>query len=97
MSGFFIFLIGFFIVVANVMGFVSYKKQKNLYHSAFTLLISAVLFGAIGGGLALLMIRDPFAIFYGLQVGHYLLINSMVVFITAILITAIKRFRKKAT
>ncbi|MEH7393607.1 3-isopropylmalate dehydrogenase, partial [Bacillus sp. JJ1474] len=76
MSNFFLILIGFFIVVANVIGFISYKNKKNLYFSAFTILLSAVLFGAIGGVLALLVIRDAFAIFYGLQVGYYLLINS---------------------
>ena len=91
MSSFFLILIGFFIVVANVIGFISYKKKKNLYFSAFTILLSAVLFGAIGGVLALLVIRDAFAIFYGMQVGYFLLINSAVVFIIAIFVTIIKK------
>ncbi|MEH7525483.1 3-isopropylmalate dehydrogenase, partial [Bacillus sp. JJ1503] len=97
MSNFFLILIGFFIVVANVIGFISYKNKKNLYFSAFTILLSAVLFGAIGGVLALLVIRDAFAIFYGLQVGYYLLINSVIVFLIAILGTVIKRYNNRTT
>ena len=53
MSNFFLILMGFFIVVANIIGFISYKKKKNLYFAAFTILLLAVLFGAIGGVLAL--------------------------------------------
>ena len=87
MSNFFLILMGFFIVVANIIGFISYKKKKNLYFVAFTILLLAVLFGASGGVLALFVIRDAFAIFYGMQVGYYLLINSFIVFLIAILAT----------
>lgn len=97
MSNFFLILMVFFIVVANVIGFISYKKKKSLYSAAFTILLSAVLFGAIGGVLALLVIRDAFAIFYGLQVGYYLLINSVIVFLIAILATVIKRYNNRTT
>ena len=72
MSNFFLILMGFFIVVANVIGFISYKKKKNLYFVAF-------------------------AIFYGLQVGYYLLINSVIVFFIAILATVIKRYNNRTT
>jgi len=41
----------------------------------------AVLFAGIGGALALFIIRDAFAIFYGMQVGGYLTINSIIVFL----------------
>jgi len=44
-------------------------------------LLLAVLFGAIGGALAVFMIRDAFAIFYGMQLGQYLMINSVIVFL----------------
>ncbi|WP_338472613.1 3-isopropylmalate dehydrogenase [Niallia sp. XMNu-256] len=94
-SSFFIILMGLFIVVANVIAFISYRKKKNLYFAAFTILLSAVLFGAIGGGLALFIIRDAFAIFYGMQVAQYLLFNSIIVFIIAILATVIKRYRSE--
>lgn len=88
---------GFFIVVANIIGFVSYKKKKNLYSWAFTILVSAVLFGAIGGVLALLVIRDAFAIFYGFQVGQYLLMNCIIVLFIAVLATVIKRYSNRTT
>ena len=55
MSNFFLILMGFFIIVANVIGFISYKKKKNLYFAAFTILLLAVSFGGIGGVLALLL------------------------------------------
>lgn len=85
---------GFFIVVANIIGFITYKKKKSLYLAAFALLLSAILFGAIGGIFALLVIRDAFALFYGLQVGYYLLINSIIAFLIAIVATVIKRSNK---
>lgn len=97
MDSFFLILIGFFIVVANVIGFISYKKKKNLYFSAFIILLSAVLFGAIGGILALLVLRDAFAIFYGFQVGSYLLINSIIVLFIAIIITVIRTYNNRTT
>ena len=90
-------LMGVFIFIANIIGFISYRKKKNLYFSAFTILLLAVLFGSIGGALALLVIRDAFAIFYGLQVGYYLLINSIIVFLIAILATVIKRYNNRTT
>ena len=48
------------------------------------------MFGGLGGVLALIIIRDPFALFYGLNIAYYLLINSLIVFILAILVTIIK-------
>lgn len=93
MTNFFLILMGFLIVIANIIALSSYKKKKNLYFAAFILLLLAVLFGAIGGALAVFIIRDAFAIFYGLQIGHYLLVNSAIVFLIAILVTVIKKFR----
>lgn len=86
---------GFFIVVANVIGYILYKKKQNLYSGAFAILLSAGLFGGMGGILALFVIRDPFAIFYGLQVGYFLLINSAIAFIIAIIVTVIKRYNNQ--
>ncbi len=95
MATFFLILIGFFIIISNVVGFISYQKKKSLYAAAFTILILAALFGAIGGILALLIIRDAFSIFYGLQVGYYLLINSAIVLLMAVIVTVIKQYNNK--
>ena len=91
MTGFFLILMGFFIIVANIIGFIAYTKKKNLYCAAFTILLLAASFGGLGSLLALIIIRDAFAIFYGLQVGYYLLINSIIIFVVAMLITGIKK------
>ena len=84
-------LIGFFIIVANIIGFIVYTKKKNLYFFAFTVLLLAASFGGLGSLLALIIIRDGFAIFYGFQVGYYLLINSVIIFIIAMLVTVVKK------
>jgi hypothetical protein len=88
-------LIGVFIVIANIIGFISYRKKKNLYLTGFIILLSAVLFGAIGGVLALFIIGDAFAIFYGMQLAQYLLFNSIIVFIIAILVTIVKKYNSR--
>ena len=94
-SRFFIILMGFFIVIANIIGFISYRKKKNLYLAGFIILLSAVLFGGIGGVLALFIIRDAFAVFYGMQLAQYLLFNSIIVFIIAILVTIVKKYNRR--
>ncbi|MBH9966222.1 hypothetical protein [[Bacillus] enclensis] len=94
MTTFFLILIGVFIVSANIIGFLSFKKEKSLYSAAFTILLLSVVFGGFGGVLALVMIRDAFAIFYGLQVGFYLLINSLVVLLAAILVTVVRKYKE---
>ena len=91
MSEFLLILMGLFIVVANIIGFIVYTKKKNLYFVALTILLLAAAFGGLGGLLAIIVIRDAFAIFYGLQVGYYLVINSVIIFIVAILVTVIKK------
>lgn len=92
MEGFFFILIGFLLVVANVIGFLFFKKKKNLYHAAFIILLLAGVFGGLGSVLALILIRDPFALFCGLNIAYYLLINSLIVFLLAILVTIIKKY-----
>ncbi|WP_338651226.1 3-isopropylmalate dehydrogenase [Lysinibacillus sp. Y5S-8] len=92
MERFFFILLGFLIVVANVIGFLVFKKRKNLYNAAFIILLLAGVFGEIGSVLALFIIRDPFALFYGLNMVYYLLINSFIVFILAIFVTIIKKY-----
>ncbi|OAT81905.1 3-isopropylmalate dehydrogenase [Bacillus sp. MKU004] len=93
MTTFFLILIGVFIVSANIIGFLSFKKEKSLYSAAFTILLLSVVFGGFGGVLALVMIRDAFAIFYGLQVGFYLLINSLIVLLAAIFVTVVRKYK----
>ncbi|WP_059170551.1 hypothetical protein [Bacillus sp. FJAT-27445] len=92
MSNYFLILMAFFIVTANIIGFITYKKKKNLYYAGFIILLLAVLFGSIGGLLALFVIRDAFAIFYGMQLGYFLVINSVIVFLIAILATVVKKY-----
>jgi len=92
MESFIFILIGFLIVSANVIGFLFFRKKKNLYHAAFIILLLAGVFGGLGGVLALIIIRDPFALFYGLNIAYYLLINSFIVFLLAILVTIIKKY-----
>jgi len=96
MEGFFFILIGFLIVTANVIGFLFFRK-KNLYHAAFTILLLAGVFGGLGSVLALIIIRDPFALFYGLNIAYYLLINSLIVFLVAIFVTIIKKYTSSST
>lgn len=91
MSEFLLILMGFFIIVANIIGFIVYTKKKNLYFVALTILLLAASFGGLGGLLAIVVIRDGFAIFYGLQIGYYLVINSVIIFIIAILVTVVKK------
>ncbi|MGE6755573.1 3-isopropylmalate dehydrogenase [Rossellomorea sp. NPDC071047] len=92
MTNLFMILMGFFIVTSNIFGYFSYKKKKSLYSAAFTILLLAALFASIGGLLALLIIRDAFAVFYGLQVGYYLLINSLVVLLIAVVVSVIRKY-----
>lgn len=96
MSDFFLILMVLFIIAANIIGFIS-NKRKNLYFAAFSIFLSAVLFGGVGGILAILIIRDPFAIFFGLQVGYYLMINSAIVLMLAVFVTVMKRFNNRTT
>lgn len=91
----FIILMGFLIIIANVIGFVFFKKGKNLYYVAFIILLLAAGFGGLGGALALLMIRDAFAVFYGLNLAYYLLINSLIVFLLALLVTIFQKYNSR--
>lgn len=92
LDSFFIILMVLFIITANIFAFIAYRKKNNLYFSAFILLLLAVFFGTLGGTLAIIVIRDPFALFYGMQIGYFLLINSVIVFMIAILATVIKKY-----
>lgn len=95
MGIFFIVFMVFVIVIANIIGFVFFQKKKSLYYASFVILIQAGVFGGLGSILAIFIIRDAFAIFYGLMLAYYLLINSFIVFLIAILVTIIKKYNRK--
>ena len=86
-------LMGLLIVAANVLGFLSYRKKKSLYSVALTVLLMAPVLGGIGGVIALLIIRDAFAVFYGLQVAYFLLVNSAIVLVIAVITSAFRNYR----
>lgn len=92
MNSFFTITMIVFIVSANIIGLLTYRKKKNLYSAAFTILLLAVFFGSIGGVLALSIIRDAFAIFYGMQLGYFLIINSLIVFVIAMIVTLVRKY-----
>ncbi|MBM7664004.1 CHASE2 domain-containing sensor protein [Solibacillus kalamii] len=54
-------------------------------------ILLAGVFGGLGIALSLFIIKDAFAIFYGLNLAGYLLINSLIVFILAFIVTIIKK------
>jgi hypothetical protein len=86
-------LMGLLIVAANVLGFLTYRKKKSLYSAALTVLLMAPVLGGIGGVIALLVIRDAFAVFYGLQVAYFLLVNSAIVLVIAVITSAFRNYR----
>ncbi|WP_079514924.1 3-isopropylmalate dehydrogenase [Rossellomorea marisflavi] len=86
-------LMGVLIVAANVLGFLSYRKKKSLYSASLTVLLMAPVLGGIGGVIALLIIRDAFAIFYGLQVAYFLLVNSAIILVIAVITSAVRKYR----
>ena len=89
----FYILMGLLIVAANVLGFLSFRKKKSLYSGALTVLLMAPVLGGIGGVMALLIIRDAFAVFYGLQVAYFLLVNSAIVLVIAVITSAFRNYR----
>lgn len=89
----FYILMGLLIVTANVLGFLSFRKKKSLYSGALTVLLMAPVLGGIGGGISLLIIRDAFAVFYGLQVAYFLLVNSAIILVSAVITSAVRNYR----
>ncbi|WP_430507716.1 3-isopropylmalate dehydrogenase [Rossellomorea marisflavi] len=89
----FYILMGLLIVAANVLGFLSFRKKKSLYSGALTVLLMAPVLGGIGGGISLLIIRDAFAVFYGLQVAYFLLVNSAIILVIAVITSVVRNYR----
>lgn len=90
---FFTILIFILTIIANIIGFFVFLKKKSVYSAALTILGLAIAFGGVGSLLAITIINDPFAMFYGLQIGYILMINGVIVLFIAILITVIKKLK----
>ena len=73
----------------------NYMWWNKVYFASFTIFILAGVFGGIGVILALFIIRDAFTVFHGLNIAYYLLMNSLIVFVIAILVTIIKKYNRK--
>jgi len=82
------------VILANIMGFLLYKKKKSIYSAGFAILFLAFVFGGFGSGLALLITRDAFSIFYGFQIAEILILNSVIVFFIAIFVSIWKKIRQ---
>lgn len=92
---FFEILMFLLVIIANIIGFFVFYKKKSIYSASFTILFLAVIFTGAGGLLAIVVIRDPFAIFYGMQIGQILLINGLIVLLIAILKTVVVKVYNK--
>lgn len=83
------------ILSVNLIAFFYYRKTKNIYFSAFIILIFAGVLAIVEGFIAIKILNDAFGFFFGLNlVGPSLLINSMIVFLIAIVVS-ITKFLKK--
>ena len=91
---FFIILIIIFTVIANLIGFLIFKKSGNLYLAALAILILAAVFGAVEGFWAVAVIEDGFAFFYGFHLATILLYNSIIIVLIAMLGWIIKKIKK---
>ncbi|MBP0726133.1 3-isopropylmalate dehydrogenase [Bacillus sp. RG28] len=88
-------LLIFSIVLVNLIAFFYYRITKNIYFSAFIILISAGVLAIVEGFIAMKILNDGFGFFFGLNlVGPSLLINSIIVFLIAIVVSIIKFFKK---
>lgn len=82
------------ILSVNLIAFFYYRKTKNIYFSAFIILIFAGVLAIVEGFIAIKILNDAFGFFFGLNlVGPSLLINSMIVFLIAIVVSVIKFFK----
>ncbi|MEH6938942.1 3-isopropylmalate dehydrogenase [Bacillus sp. JJ664] len=83
------------ILCVNSFAFFIYRKSKNLYLSAFIIFALACILAIVEGIIAVMIIQDGFAFFFGLNiVGYYLIINSLIVFLLAILVSIVKFFKR---
>jgi hypothetical protein len=79
------------ILSVNLLAFFYYRKTKNIYFSAFIILISAVVLAIVEGFIATIILGAYVGFIFGLYlVGFYLLINSLIVFLIAVVVSIIK-------
>ncbi|OCA89641.1 3-isopropylmalate dehydrogenase [Pradoshia sp. D12] len=95
MIDFFLFLMIIFILAANLIAFFVFNKKRNLYLAALVTLLLAGVFGLVAGMLAVWLIEDGFAFFYGFNIAAILLWNSIAVFLIAIIVSLVKLYRKQ--
>lgn len=74
----------------NSLAFFYYRKMKNIYISAFIILMSAVALAIVVGCIAITILGAYVGYMVGLMVGLYLLINSLIVFLVAVVVSIIK-------
>ncbi|MBP3953647.1 3-isopropylmalate dehydrogenase [Bacillus suaedae] len=91
---FFIILYVVFIVSANLIGFLVFKKSKNLYLVALVILGLAGVFGVIGAIWAVSILEDGFAAFFGFNLASYLFFNSIIVLLFAFVGSIIKKIKE---
>ncbi|MBN6889850.1 3-isopropylmalate dehydrogenase [Cytobacillus horneckiae] len=95
MMNFFTIMMIFFIIIANIIGWLVFLQKRSIYFFALTILCLAAVFGGAGSILGIVIIRDPFAVFYGLQIGYILLMNSGIVLLIAALTTLLRKMYKR--
>ncbi|WP_217282577.1 3-isopropylmalate dehydrogenase [Bacillus sp. CRN 9] len=92
---FFTIVMIIFIIIANVIGLLVFLQKRSIYFAALTILCLAAVFGGAGSILAIVIIRDPFSVFFGLQIGYILLMNSGIVLLIAALTTLLRKMYKR--
>ncbi|WP_416151434.1 3-isopropylmalate dehydrogenase [Salipaludibacillus sp. HK11] len=91
---FFKILLVVFVVTANLIGFLVFKKSKNLYLAALAILVLAGVFGLITSIVVLSISKDAWAAISGLNLALFLFYNSMFVLLFAIVVSTIKKIKK---
>ncbi|ASV68380.1 hypothetical protein CKF48_14215 [Cytobacillus kochii] len=83
-----------FIAIANIAGAFVVFKKRSVYKGALIILAFAPVFGGMGSLIAISIIRDPFTVFYGLQIGYMLLVNSGIVLFIAVIVSCLQKVLK---
>ena len=91
-----IFIVAYvvFILTANLIGLLVFKKSRNLYLAALVILILAGVFGVIGVVWAVVVFEYGFSAFFGFNLASYLFYNSVLVLLFALIVSIIKKGKK---